>query len=57
LLCGESMPVIVSIVAHVGVEGFPTVVVRHIYWSPLYFLSAAGYCLICSGGAEDQAFA
>ncbi len=29
LLCGESMPVIMSIVAHVGVEGFTTIVIRH----------------------------
>ena len=29
LLSGEAMPVVVSIVAHVGMEGFPTIVIRH----------------------------
>ncbi len=29
LFCGESMPVIVRVIAHVGMEGFPTVVIRH----------------------------
>lgn len=45
LLCGESMPVIVSVIAHIGMEGFPTIVIRRHLVGTFLFLSAAVYWL------------